>query len=152
MHLTVDGTVHVLSVDPEMPLLLVLRDLLRLGGPQFGCGGESCGACKVIVGSTATMSCRLPVGEVGDAPVTTLAGLAEDGELHPIQEAFLRMQALQCGFCINGMLMEGAALIMRQNPTEERIREALKDNLCRCGTHLRIVRAIRSAAEELWEA
>lgn len=150
IRLLVDGVVREVDVDPTMPLLLVLRDVLGLTGPQFGCGTESCGACKVIVGSSARTSCRLPVGEIGEAPVTTIAGLAEDGDLHPVQQAFLEEQALQCGFCINGMVMEAAALVMQQDPSEERIRDALAGNLCRCGTHTRIVRAVRSAAREIW--
>lgn len=151
IRLVIDGVPREVDVDPRMPLLLVLRDVLGLTGPQFGCGTESCGACKVIIGSSARTSCRLPVGEVGDAPITTIAGLAEDGELHPVQKAFLAEQALQCGFCINGMVMEAAALVMQQHPSEERIRDALAGNLCRCGTHTRIVRAVRVAAREIWE-
>jgi len=148
--LVVDGVAHDVDADPDTPLLLVLRDVLGLTGPQFGCGSESCGACKVLIGSVARTSCRFPIRELGDAPVTTIAGLAEDGDLHPVQQAFLEQQALQCGFCINGMVIEGAALVMQQNPTEERIRRALEGNLCRCGTHTRIVRAIKAAADEIW--
>lgn len=150
VRISVNGIEHVLEVDPATPLLYVLRDTLGLGGPQFGCGLESCGACKVIVGADAVVSCRLPVGQVGDAPVTTIAGLMEDGDLHPVQQAFLDEQAVQCGYCINGMVMAAAALVMRQRPTEERIRQELHDNLCRCGTHVRIVRAVERAAEAIW--
>lgn len=150
VELTVNGERHRVECDPATPLLFVLRDHLGLNGPQYGCGAEACGACKVIVGSSAATSCRLPVGEVGDAPITTLEGLAEDGDLHPIQQAFLDEQVLQCGICANGMIIEAASLIVRQNPTRERIEAALSDNLCRCGTHTRVVAAVQRAAEAIW--
>jgi len=148
--LSVNGEVREVECAPDTPLLYVLRDLLRLNGPQFGCGAESCGACKVILGANAATTCRLPVSEVGDTPVTTLEGLAEDGELHPVQEAFLEKQVLQCGICANGMVMEAASLVMRQKPSRERIEHALHDNLCRCGTHPRVVDAVLRAAEVIW--
>jgi len=148
--LTVNGQRHRVECHPTTPLLFVLRDHLGLNGPQYGCGAEACGACKIILGADATTSCRLPVSEVGETPITTLEGLAEDGDLHPIQQAFLDEQVLQCGICANGMLMEAAALIVRQNPTRERIAAALDDNLCRCGTHPRVVAAVQRAAETIW--
>ncbi len=150
IELTVNGQRHAIKADPSTPLLYILRDQLGIAGPQFGCGAEACGACKVIVGAEAAISCRLPVGEVGSSPVVTIAGLIEDGELHPVQKAFLEEQALQCGYCINGMIIEAAALVMRQRPTDKRIRQALEGNLCRCGTHTRILRAVHRAADEIW--
>lgn len=145
-----DGREVAVLVDPDEPLLHVLRDRLAATGPQFGCGAEACGACKVLVGGDARISCRLPVGEVEGSRVTTIAGLAEEGELHPVQRAFLEEQAFQCGYCINGMIIEAAALVMRQRPDDERIRAALDENLCRCGTHVRILRAVHRAAAEIW--
>jgi len=150
VRLSVNGEVHEVECDPGTPLLFVLRDLLKLNGPQFGCGLEACGACKVILGANAVTSCRLPVSEVGDSPITTLEGLVEDGELHPVQQAFLDEQVLQCGICANGMIMEAAALVVRQNPTRERVETALHDNLCRCGTHPRVVDAVLRAAGVIW--
>lgn len=148
--LAVNGKAREVECAPDTPLLYVLRDLLGLNGPQFGCGAGSCGACKIILGANATTTCQLPVSEVGDTPITTLEGLAEDGELHPVQEAFLQEQVLQCGICVNGMVMEAASLVMRQKPSRERIETALLDNLCRCGTHPRVVDAVLLAAEVIW--
>lgn len=137
---------------PDTPLLYVLRNELGLNGPQFGCGLEQCGACMVLVGSQAKLSCRLPVSEVGASAVTTLEGLSEDGVLHPVQRAFIEAQAAQCGICINGMIITAAALLWRnRHPSDEEIRAALDGNLCRCGSHLRILRAVRRAAELLAE-
>ena len=148
--ITVNGQPHEVQAAPDTPLLYVLRNELGLNGPQFGCGLEQCGACKVLIGARAAPACRLPVSEVGQEPITTLEGLGEAGELHPVQHAFLQTQAAQCGFCSNGMLIEAAALL-RQNPrpTDEHIRAALEGNLCRCGAHLRILRAVKLAAERM---
>lgn len=145
--LTVNRTPHTVQAAPETPLLYVLRNELGLNGPQFGCGQERCGACLVLVGAKAVFSCHLPVGEVGDAAVTTLEGLSEAGELHPVQQAFIDEQAAQCGYCMNGMVVAAAALLWK-NPqaSDAEIRAALDGNLCRCGTHLRILRAVRRAA------
>jgi nicotinate dehydrogenase subunit A len=133
--------------DPETPLLYVLRDQLALHGPKFGCGLGQCGACTVLMNDAAVRSCVTPISAIGDAPITTLEGLASNGKLHPLQDAFVTEQALQCGYCINGMIMQSASFL-RQNPhpTEEEVKRALANNLCRCGTHLRIVRAVRRAA------
>src|SRR3954464_14617608 len=103
--LTVNGQTHLVAAAPDTPLLYVLRNDLRLNGPQFGCGLEQCGACMVLVGAKARMACRLPLSEVGGAAITTLEGLSVDGELHPLQQAFIEQQAAQCGFCSNGMLI-----------------------------------------------
>lgn len=147
----VNGKRHTVDADPSTPLLYVLRDQLGLNGPQFGCGAEFCGACKALVGDKAVPTCRLPVSAVGNAEVTTLEGLSQDGELHPVQQAFIDEQALQCGFCANGMIMTAAALVVNGNPSPERIRKEMAGNLCRCGTHLRILRAVQRAADEIWD-
>ncbi len=150
--ITVNGVRHETQAPAETPLLYVLRDELGLNGPLFGCGLEQCGACKVLRGAEAVASCRLPVGEAAGAQITTLEGLGESGELHPVQQAFLEEQAAQCGYCSNGMMIATAALIWRTpHPTDEQIRSALDDNLCRCGSHLRIMRAVKRAAALLWD-
>jgi nicotinate dehydrogenase subunit A len=142
---------HTIHSAPDTPLLYVLRNELGLNGPRFGCGLEQCGACMVLVGAEAKQSCKLPVSEVGNAPITTLEGLSEDGELHPVQQAFLELQAAQCGYCTNGMIITAAALLWKNHhPTDGQIRAALDGNLCRCGSHLRILRAVRRAAQLLW--
>jgi len=146
----VNGKSHSVQAAPETPLLYVLRNELGLNGPQFGCGREQCGSCMVLLGAQAAYSCRTPVAGIGNTPITTLEGLSEDGELHPLQRAFLEEQAAQCGYCINGMMISAAALLQRNaHPSDEQIRAALDRNLCRCGVHLRILRAVRCAAEEL---
>jgi nicotinate dehydrogenase subunit A len=148
--LTVNGQRHRLQVEPHTPLLYVLRNDLGLNGPQFGCGLEQCGACMVLLGAKATPACKLPVSEVGNAAITTLEGLSAEGELHPLQRAFLEEQAAQCGFCTNGMLITAAALLWKTpRPTDTQLREALDGNLCRCGAHLRVLRAVRRAAQLL---
>jgi nicotinate dehydrogenase subunit A len=119
-----------------------------LNGPKFGCGLAQCGACTAIVGTEAVRTCLFPLSAVGDAPVVTLEGLGTVDKLHPLQKAFIAEQAAQCGYCINGMVMTAKALLDRNpHPTRAEIRQALAGNLCRCGTHLRIVRAIESAAK-----
>ncbi len=146
--ISVNGKPHVVQAAPDTPLLYVLRNELGLNGPQFGCGLEQCGACMVLIGSEAKQSCKLPISEVGNKPITTLEGLSVDGELHPVQVAFIEEQAAQCGFCSSGMIMATAALLWKNpHPTDGQIRAALDGNLCRCGTHLRILRAARRAAE-----
>ena len=149
---TVNGKPHVVQAAPDTPLLYVLRNELGLTGPHFGCGEETCGACMVLVGSTAKQSCKLPVGEVGASRITTLEGLIEDGELHPVQSAFLDEQAAQCGYCLNGMIIVTAALLWKTpHPSDAQIRAALDGNLCRCGSHLRILRAVHRAEALLSE-
>jgi nicotinate dehydrogenase subunit A len=144
--LTVNGKRHNVQADPGTPLLYVLRNELGLTGPQFGCGEEQCGACMVLVGSTARQSCKLPVAEVGKSRITTLEGLIEEGELHPVQRAFLEEQAAQCGYCLNGMIITTAALLWKTpHPSDLEVRAALDGNLCRCGSHPRILRAVRRA-------
>ena len=146
--ITVNGKLHRVEATPDTPLLYVLRNELGLNGPQFGCGSESCGACTVLLGSKAVKSCKLPVSEATGGTITTLEGLITEGELHPVQRAFIEEQAAQCGYCSNGMIMATAALLWKNShPTDAQIREALDGNLCRCGTHLRILRAVKRAAE-----
>ncbi len=149
--ITVNGSPHTVQAAPDTPLLYVLRNELGLHGPQFGCGLEQCGACMVLVGVEARNSCKLLVSEVGDAPVTTLEGLSEDGELHPVIRAFIEEEAAQCGYCTSGMIISATALLLQNpNPSEKKIRAALDGNLCRCGSHLRILHAVHRAAELMW--
>ena len=144
--LIVNGKPHNAKAEPDTPLLYVLRNELGLTGPQFGCGEEMCGACMVLIGDQAKQSCKLPVSEVGRSRITTLEGLLEQDELHPVQRAFLEEQASQCGYCINGMIVTTAALLWKTtHPNDVQIREALDGNLCRCGSHPRILRAVRRA-------
>jgi nicotinate dehydrogenase subunit A len=146
--LSVNGsTVSVTVDDAEMPLLYVLRNELGLRGPRFGCGLGQCGACTVHIDGNAVRSCVTPLSSVGNRKVVTLEGLGTDAHPHPLQQAFTDEQAVQCGYCINGMIMQSAALLTRNpKPTEQQIKAELADNLCRCGTHLRIVRAVKRAA------
>ena len=141
-------SVSVAADDGEMPLLYALRDDLGLHGPRFGCGLGQCGACTVHIDGQPVRSCVAPLSSVSSAQeIVTLEGLGSPEHPHPLQKAFIEEQAVQCGYCISGMIMEGAALLARnRNPSESDIRSALANNLCRCGTHLRIVRAIRRAA------
>jgi nicotinate dehydrogenase subunit A len=147
--LTVNGKASTVEVDdPQMPLLYALRNDLGLHGPRFGCGLGQCGACTVLVDGNAVRSCLLPVGNVGKAKVTTLEGLGSSTHPHPLQKAFIEEQAVQCGYCISGMIMQAKALLdTNKHPSEDEIKRALAGNLCRCGTHVRIVRAVRRAAE-----
>jgi len=140
-------TARVRVDDPEVPLLYVLRDDLGLHGPRFGCGLGQCGACTVLVDGVATRSCVTPAASAARKKIVTLEGLGTPERPHALQQAFIDEQAAQCGYCINGMIMEAKALLDRNaHPTEAQIREALAHNLCRCGTHLRILRAVRRAA------
>ena len=145
--ITVNGKPHRVEATADTPLLYVLRNELGLNGPQFGCGSENCGACTVLVGAKAVKSCKLTVADSVGEDITTLEGLSEDGKLHPVQRAFIEEQAAQCGYCSNGMIMTTAAFVWKNpHPTDEQIREALDGNLCRCGAHLRIIRAVKRAA------
>jgi len=147
--LNVNGKpVAITADDPQMPLLYALRDDLGLHGPRFGCGLGQCGACTVLVDGKAMRSCVMPIADVGGKKIVTLEGLSGPGQLHPLQRAFIDEQAVQCGYCINGMIMQAAALLQtNKKPTEQDIKAALAENLCRCGTHLRIVRAIKRASD-----
>ena len=145
--LKVNGQARVVDVDPDTPLLYVLRDNLALKGPRFGCGLAQCGACTVHVNGEAVRSCVLPIDALKDGAVTTLEGLGTSAQPSKLQQAFIDEQAAQCGYCINGMIMTSAALLEKnKTPSESDIRSALADNLCRCGTHKRIVAAVKRAA------
>jgi len=143
------GRITAMIDDPEMPLLYLLRDNLGLHGPRFGCGLAQCGACTVHIDGKAVRSCATAVSSITDAnKVVTLEGLGTPDNLHPLQRAFIAEQALQCGYCINGMIMEAAAFLAKnQKPSAADIKNALAGNLCRCGSHARIVRAVQRAAE-----
>ena len=149
LNLNVNGKAQDLRVDdPQMPLLYALREDLGMHGPRYGCGLAQCGACTVHVDGRAVRSCVYPVSQAAGKKVVTLEGLARGSRLHRLQEAFIQEQAVQCGYCANGMIMQAAELLARnKRPSESQIREALANNLCRCGTHLRIVRAVKRASE-----
>ena len=149
MGLNVNGKpVSVLVEDPDMPLLYALRNDLGLHGPRFGCGLGQCGSCTVHIDGKAMRSCSVPVSAAAGKKVVTLEGLGTPAKPHPLQRAFIDEQAVQCGYCINGMIMEAAAFLQtNRKPSEAQIREALASTLCRCGTHLRIVRAVKRASD-----
>jgi nicotinate dehydrogenase subunit A len=146
--LNVNGeTVSITLDDPDTPLLYVLRNELGLHGPRFGCGLGQCGACTVHIDGNAVRSCITPLSSVNAGKIVTLEGLSQNKRPHPIQQAFIDEQAVQCGYCINGMIMQSAAMLTQNpNPTEQQIKAELANNLCRCGTHLRIMRAVKRAA------
>jgi nicotinate dehydrogenase subunit A len=136
-----------LDIEGDTPLLYALRNDLQLNGPKFGCGVAQCGACTVLVDGNPVRSCVMPVAAVTGRAIVTLEGLGSREEPHPLQTAFIKEQAMQCGYCSSGMMMTAAALLEKnKNPTEEQIRVALRGNLCRCGVHGRIVRAVSEAA------
>ncbi len=151
--LNVNGQRHDIDVDPDTPLLYVLRDDLKLNGAKYGCGLGQCGACTVMVDGQAVFSCLVPVLLLEGKQITTLEGLGSIEDPGPMQRAFIAEQAAQCGYCIPGMMMRAQALLQR-NPqaTEAEIRTQLQPNLCRCGTHMRIMRAVKRAAEMMWSA
>jgi nicotinate dehydrogenase subunit A len=148
--LKVNGKSHVVDVEPDMPLLYALRNDLQLNGPKFGCGLAQCGACTIIMDGAAIRSCVTPVSAAQNKSVTTLEGLGSTKKMHKIQQAFVDEQALQCGYCVNGMIMTTKALLDKNpKPTDSQIKEALAGNLCRCGTHIRILRAVKRASGQL---
>jgi nicotinate dehydrogenase subunit A len=148
--ITVNGKLHLVDVASDTPLLYVLRNDLGLSGPKFGCGLGQCGACSAVVGKTLARTCSITLRDVGNEPVTTLEGLGTAERPHPLQKAFIDEQAAQCAYCSNGMIMAAKVLLDRnRNPSEEEIKNALVDQLCRCGVHNRVVRAVRRAAAEL---
>jgi aerobic-type carbon monoxide dehydrogenase small subunit (CoxS/CutS family) len=139
-----------IELDPKETLLWVLRNRLCLTGTKFGCGQGYCGSCTVIIDNEAVRSCMLPVGEVAGKQVTTIEGLAKDGKLHPVQQAFVDHDALQCGYCTPGMIMNATALLMKNpKPTHQEIIDGMEDNLCRCGAHKRIIEAVETAASQM---
>ena len=144
--ITVNGRRHDVRATPDTPLLYVLRNELELNGPKFGCGLDQCGACTVHVGGRPVRSCSVPVSAI-NAPVTTIEGLGTPEKPHPLQSAFVAEQAAQCGYCINGIVMTAAAFLSdNPRPSDVQIRKALDGVLCRCGTHMRIIRAVKKAA------
>jgi nicotinate dehydrogenase subunit A len=146
--LTVNGRDHALTVPTTASLLHVLRNDLGLNGPKYGCGLGQCGSCTVLVDGVAARACVIPAAGVDGRHITTLEGLARDGRLHPVQQAFIDAQAAQCGYCLNGMIMATVALLSHTpNPTDSEVRQALSHNLCRCGTHVEIVAAVMRAVE-----
>jgi len=148
--LTVNGQRRTVAAAPETPLLYILRNDFELNAAKFGCGMAQCGACTVLIDGKAVRSCVIPAMTVVDAKITTLEGLGSASHPHPLQKAFIDEQAAQCGYCIAGMLISAKALLdERPRPTDAEIRQALVGNLCRCGTHNRIVRAIQRAAKEM---
>ncbi|HNU41525.1 MAG TPA: (2Fe-2S)-binding protein [Cyclobacteriaceae bacterium] len=145
--LTVNGKKHEVNVDPETPVLWVLRDHLDLVGTKYGCGIAQCGACTIHLDGRAMRSCVLPVSSVGEQKITTIEGLSENGD-HPVQKAWLEHDVPQCGYCQAGQIMNAAAFLEENpDPTDEQIEEAMNGNICRCGTYLRIKAAIKTAAQ-----
>jgi nicotinate dehydrogenase subunit A len=146
--LKVNGATRVVSAEPDTPLLYVLRNDLELNGAKFGCGLAQCGACTVLIDGRAARSCVTSIDTIGQSEITTIEGLGTIDKPHPLQRAFMEEQAAQCGYCINGMIMTAKELLDRNpKPTEQDVREGLAANLCRCGTHGRIIRAVLRAAQ-----
>jgi nicotinate dehydrogenase subunit A len=146
--LKVNGATRVVSAEPDTPLLYVLRNDLELNGAKFGCGLAQCGACTVLLDGRAVRSCVTSIDTIGDSEITTIEGLGTIDKPHPLQRAFMEEQAAQCGYCINGMIMTAKELLDRNSkPSEQDVREGLAANLCRCGTHGRIIRAVLRAAQ-----
>jgi len=151
--LHVNGTGRKIDAGPDRSLLSILRDALELTGSKYGCGEGQCGACTVLINGQPSRSCITPVGSVGGKQIRTIESLAQNGRLHPLQEAFLETDALQCGYCTSGMLMSGVGLLQQNpDPSEAEIVRFMEGNLCRCGTYPRIIAAIRKAAASMREA
>lgn len=148
LRLNVNGRVREVAAAHDAPLLAVLRNDLGLNGPKYGCGLGECGACTVLLDGVAARSCVIPAGGIEGREITTLEGLGTRDAPHPVQQAFIEAQAAQCGYCLNGMIMATAALLARiPKPSDAEVRDALSHNLCRCGTHVEILRAVRRAAD-----
>jgi len=146
--LTVNGAKRSVPAEPDTPLLYVLRNDLAFNGAKYGCGLAQCGACTVLIDGKAVRSCVTPIGTIGQAAITTLEGIGSADKPHPLQQAFIDEQAAQCGYCTNGMIMSAKELLDRNpRPSEPDVRAALASNLCRCGTHNRIIRAVLRAAQ-----
>jgi nicotinate dehydrogenase subunit A len=153
IRLSVNGRIHDVSASPDTALLYVLRNDLELNGPKYGCGLGECGTCTVLIGSVAARSCVIPIEGCVGREITTLEGLGSRQAPDPVQEAFIAEQAAQCGYCLNGMIMTTKALLARNpHPTEQEAMEALRYNLCRCGAHVEIIRAVMRAAGRVVEA
>ena len=150
--LRINGRDHEVKAEPNTPLLYILRNDLKLKGTRFGCGEAQCGACNVLLDGNAVPSCDTPLWSVPGHEITTIEGIAspDTGDLHPVQQAFIDEQAIQCGYCIDGIIISAVALLRRESdPSDAQIAAALDRNLCRCGTHVRILRAIRAAARAM---
>ena len=148
--LRVNGKTHTVDIDPTTPLLYILRNDLGLQGPRFGCGLGQCGACTVIIRGAAVRSCMMPTSSAQGSEITTLEGLAQDGKLHAVQQAWIEEQVPQCGFCQNGQMLTAKALLDKNpNPTDAQIRDGMKNTLCRCMTYYRINAAVKLAAKRL---
>ena len=145
--LNINKTRREVEVESDTPLLYILRDNLELNGPKFGCGIAQCGSCMVLIDGDALVSCTLPVSSVGTSEVTTLEGLADkEGKLHAVQEAIVKEQAAQCGYCLNGVIMSAVSMLNKNpNPEVVDIKKALQSNLCRCGAHTRMIKAVETA-------
>ena len=148
LEIKVNGKTWPVAASPDTPLLYALSNELRLQGPRFGCGLAQCGSCSVLIDGKAVRSCTYAVGKVGPGKIVTLEGLGTPQKPHPVQQAFIEEQAAQCGYCINGMVIQTTAFLAarQSNPSEREIRQALQNNLCRCGTHQRIIAAVKRAA------
>jgi aerobic-type carbon monoxide dehydrogenase small subunit (CoxS/CutS family) len=152
IEIEVNGKRYAVQYDPETPLLYVLRDELGLTGSKYGCGEGQCGACTVLIGGAPRRSCQIPVSAAVGKPVTTVEGLEKDGRLHPVQQAFLDAGAFQCAYCTPGMIMSSVGLLQSNtNPSSAEIVQFLQGNICRCGTHPRIVEAVHQAAQAMQE-
>jgi aerobic-type carbon monoxide dehydrogenase small subunit (CoxS/CutS family) len=147
---TLNGKKTELNIDPTSTLLWVLRNQLGLTGTKYGCGMGFCGACTVLIDNEPVRSCTLPVGDVAGKKIVTIEGLSKNGKLHPVQQAFVDHDALQCGFCTSGMIMNATGLLIKNpKPTKEQIISGMEDNLCRCGAHVRIIDAVEAASKEM---
>ena len=148
--LKVNGQARTIDVEPDCPLLYVLRDNLAMNNPRFGCGLGQCGACTVLIDNRAVRSCTLPVSAAAGKEIVTLEGLAANGTPHPVQKAFIQEQAFQCGYCLNGWVLTAKALLDKNpHPSDEEMRTAFANLICRCGSHVSIFAAVRQAAEEM---
>jgi nicotinate dehydrogenase subunit A len=148
--LKINGQSHTIDVEPDCPLLYVLRDNLALNNPRFGCGLGQCGACTVLIDDRAVRSCTLPVSAASGKEIVTLEGLAIEGNPHPVQKAFIQEQAFQCGYCLNGWVLTAKALLDKNpHPSDEEMRSAFQNLICRCGSHVRIFAAVRHAGDEV---
>jgi isoquinoline 1-oxidoreductase alpha subunit len=149
INLSVNGKRLVVDADPQTPVLWVLRDHLNLVGTKYGCGIAQCGACTILVDGKAVRSCSLKVSQIGEKSITTIEGLSESGD-HPVQRAWVEQDVAQCGYCQTGQIMNAVSLLKSNpNPTDEEIETAMQGNICRCGTYLRIRKAIKTAAQSL---
>ncbi len=152
IELEINGKRHTVHCDPETPLLTVLRDELGLTGTKYGCGEGQCGACTVLLSGAPRRACQIPVSAAAAKPITTIEGLEKDGHLHPVQQAFLDAGAFQCAYCTSGMILSSVGLLSTNlNPTSAEIIQSLQGNICRCGTHPRIIDAVHQAAKSIQE-